>query len=164
MEIRVADKKSDYDKVWEIFSVVTSRGDTYVFDPNTPKESLEKYWFANNMDTFVAVKEREIVGTYIIKANQIDLGDHIANCSYMVNPKYHGQGIGKSLSEHSLSFAKEKGFLGIQFNIVVSTNEAAIHLWRKFGFEIVGKTPNGFRHNSFGLVDTYIMYKSLVDT
>ena len=161
MNIRRADRHLDYDKVWEIFKTVISTGDTYVFDPNTPKESLQKYWFAENMDTFVAVDNDEILGTYFIRPNQIDLGDHIANCGYMVNPQYHGKGIGKILCQHSIDFAKENRFSGIQFNIVVSSNEGAVKLWERFGFKIIGTTPKGFRHSNLGLVDTYIMFKDL---
>ena len=158
----MADVQQDYDKVWDIFSNVIRTGDTYVFDPDTPKESLSRNWFADYMDTFVAVdSDGEILGTYIIKPNQIDLGNHIANCGYMVNPKYRGKGIGKLLCEHSMAFAKDKGYLGIQFNIVVSTNTIAVALWKKLGFEIIGTTPNGFRHKSLGFVDTYIMFKDL---
>ncbi|MBX3238600.1 MAG: GNAT family N-acetyltransferase [Chitinophagaceae bacterium] len=165
MKIRQADKHADYDKVWDIFRNVISTGDTYVFDPDTPRISLEKHWFADYMDTFVAEDENGVMlGTYIIKPNQIDLGNHIANCSYMVNPGYQGRGTGKLLCEHSISFARKKGFLGIQFNMVVSTNEAAVKLWQKFGFEITGKTPGGFRHKELGLVDTYIMFKNLQTT
>jgi L-amino acid N-acyltransferase YncA len=162
MKIRRADKEKDYENIWDIFSKVIKTGDTYVFDPNTPKEALDKHWFADYMDTFVAVDDNDaILGTYIIKPNQIDLGSHIANCSYMVNPSAQGRGIGKLLCEHSLAFAKQKRYLGIQFNIVVSTNANAVNLWKKFGFEIIGTTPRGFRHKELGLVDTYIMYKHL---
>ena len=162
LNIRLADKRKDYDEIWEIFKRVISTGDTYVFDPYTPKEKLTQYWLAEYMETFVAVDENDaILGTYIIKPNQIDLGNHIANSSYMVNPKFQGRGIGKLLCEYSINYAKEKGFLGMQFNVVVSTNIAAIRLWEKFGFKIIGKTPNGFRHNTFGFVDTLIMFKDL---
>ncbi|MEZ4905830.1 MAG: GNAT family N-acetyltransferase [Spirosomataceae bacterium] len=161
MEIRQADKQADFDKVWDIFKSVISTGDTYVFDPNTPKNNLHKYWFADEMNTFVAVDNGEIVGTYIIKPNQIDLGNHIANCGYMVSPKHHGHGIGKLLCQHSIDFAKKTGYSGIQFNMVVSTNKNAVKLWQQFGFDIIGKTPKAFRHQTFGLVDTYIMYKDL---
>ncbi len=89
------------------------------------------------------------------------MGNHIGNCSYMVNPKFQGHGVGKLLCEHSIDFAKEKGFLRIQFNIVVSTNEVAVRLWKKFGSEIIGKTPKGFRHKTLGFVDAFIMYKDL---
>ena len=64
----------------DIFTTVISTGDTYVFDPKTAKEALHKHWFADYMETFVAVDDKdEILGTYIIKPNQIDLSDHIAN-------------------------------------------------------------------------------------
>jgi GNAT superfamily N-acetyltransferase len=165
MTIRKADEIKDYDEVWTIFSNVISTGDTYVFHPNTSKETLHKNWFADYMDTFVAIDDNDnITGTYIIKPNQPDLGNHIANCSYMVHPKHHGQGIGRLLCEHSIQFAKDKNYLGIQFNIVVSTNAAAVKLWQKFGFTIIGTTPNGFRHKALGFVDTYIMYKNLKET
>jgi len=141
---------------------VIKTGDTYVFDPDTPKETLHKIWLADNMDTFVAVDDDgSMVGTYFIKPNQIDLGNHIANCGYMVNPRYQGRGVGNQMCEHSIAFAREKGYLGIQFNIVVSTNTYAVKLWKKFGFEIIGTTPTGFRHKELGLVDTYIMFKKL---
>lgn len=161
MEIRKADRLNDYNKIWEIFSAVIQTGDTYTFEPATPKEDLEKYWFADHMNTFVAVEDDTMPGTYIIKPNQPGLGNHIANCSYMVNPRHHGKGTGKLMCEHSISLAKENGFLGIQFNIVVSTNIAAVNLWKKFGFEIIGTTPKGFRHQQLGFVDTYIMFRSL---
>ncbi len=164
MNIRIADEQKDYNKIWDIFSNVISTGDTYVFDPQTPKEALHKNWFADYMDTFVAVDDNEeVLGTYIIKPNQIDLGNHIANCSYMVNPKHQGQGVGKKLCEHSIKFANDKGYLGIQFNIVVSTNTNAVELWKKYGFKIIGTTPKGFRHKKIGFVDTYIMFKDLLD-
>lgn len=50
----------------------------------------------------------------------------------------------------------------MQFNIVVSTNEAAVHLWQKHGFRIIGTTPKGYRHQTLGLVDTLIMFRELI--
>ncbi|MFO7895854.1 MAG: GNAT family N-acetyltransferase [Candidatus Cloacimonadales bacterium] len=161
MKIRAASAKTDYDKIWDIFQQIISTGDTYVFAPDTAKACLQQYWFADYMQTFVAIENDEILGTYIIKPNQIDLGNHIANCSYMVAPSHQRRGIGKLLCQHSLNFAREAGYSAIQFNIVVSTNIAAIKLWQKFGFEIIGITPQAFRHQELGLVDTYIMFKDL---
>ncbi|EAZ79908.1 GNAT family N-acetyltransferase [Algoriphagus machipongonensis] len=162
--IRKAVFEEDKHEVWEIFSKVIQLGDTYVFEPDTPKEKLEGYWFASYMDSFVLVDEYGVVlATYIIKPNQIGLGDHIANASYMVHPDHQGKGFGAMLCEHSISFATEKGFKGIQFNIVVSTNKPAVHLWEKFGFNIIGTTPGGFRHRKLGRVDTYIMFKDISD-
>lgn len=152
----------DYDAIWEIFSEVIQPGDTYIFAEGTPKSDLHKLWFADYMHTYVAEGGNgEIVGTYIIKPNHLDRGSHIANGSYMVKPAAQGKGIGHLLCEHSLEVAKTIGFNAIQFNIVISTNKAAIRLWEKFGFKIIGTTPKGFRHKELGLVDTYIMFKEL---
>ncbi|WP_272149174.1 GNAT family N-acetyltransferase [Tenacibaculum aiptasiae] len=158
--IRKATEK-DVDQIWEIFQAVIKTEDTYVFSPKTPKTDLQKHWFASYMHTYVFEEEGQILGTYIVKPNQIDLGSHISNASYMVSPKAQGKGIGKKLCEHSLKLAKDLGFIGMQFNIVVSTNKGAVALWKKFGFEIIGTTPKAFKHKTLGLVDAYIMYKEL---
>jgi len=153
--------ESDYEQIWNIFSEVIKAGDTYVFDPTTTRSEMEKLWFGDHMATFVAEDSGHIAGTYIIKPNQIDLGSHIANCGYMVSSSARGKGIGNKMCEHSIDFARKRGYIGIQFNIVVSTNTGAVELWKKNGFQIIGTTPQGFRHAELGFVDTYIMYKKL---
>lgn len=152
----------DFDKVWEIFGNVIQTGDTYVFDPETPIEDLQKHWFAPNMHTYVVENpDRKLLGTYILKPNQIDLGSHVANASYMVHPSAQGQGIGKMMCAHSLAEAKGLGFSAMQFNLVVDTNQAAIRLWQKFEFKIIGTIPKAFKHQSQGLIDAHIMYRKL---
>ncbi|MBV6654776.1 MAG: GNAT family N-acetyltransferase [Mameliella sp.] len=153
--------QADYDQIWDIFSSVIQRGDTYVFPPDTPKADLGKHWLAEYMTTFVAEEEGRTSGTYVIKPNQPGLGSHIANCSYMVSPNAQGKGIGKIMCEHSIAWARQSGYIGIQFNIIVSTNVVAVGLWKKYGFEIIGTTPKGFRHPQLVFVDTYVMYRSL---
>jgi len=158
MIIRKA-KQNDYDSVWEIFKEVIKTGDTYVFDPNTSKSDMQKYWFALNMHTYVLENEDKVLGTYFLRPNQVDLGNHIANGAYMVHPEAQNQGIGKKLCEHSLIQAKELGFKAMQFNFVVSANKYAVQLWKNYGFEVIGTIPKAFRHQKLGLVAVYIMYK-----
>ncbi len=78
----------------------------------------------------------------------------------MVNPDYQGKGAGRTLAEHAIKRAKERGFLAMQFNFVVSTNPA-VTLWKKLGFVIVGTLPKVFRHQKLGLVDAYVMHRIL---
>jgi ribosomal protein S18 acetylase RimI-like enzyme len=49
----------------------------------------------------------------------------------------------------------------MQFNLVVSTNDAAVTLWRTLGFRIVGTLPKVFDHPKRGLVDAYVMHRFL---
>ncbi len=152
---------SDRMNIWSIFHRIIQTGDTYAYSPDTSFNTFKKFWFAGNQICFVLADENDIFGSYVLKDNQPGLGSHIANASYIVNPAHQGKGIGKKLCVHSIHEAKKAGYLGIQFNIVVSTNKAAVHLWKKMGFEIIGITPNGFKHRQFGYVDTYIMFRKL---
>jgi len=49
----------------------------------------------------------------------------------------------------------------MQFNFVVSTNEHAVSLWKRHGFEIVGTLPKAFLHPKFGYVDAFVMFRPL---
>jgi RimJ/RimL family protein N-acetyltransferase len=112
--------------------------------------------------TYVAVDQGEtILGTYYIKPNQHGLGDHICNCGYIVSENARGQGIASQICEHSQQEAVTQGFRAMQFNFVVSTNESAVHLWKKLGFNVIGTVPEAFRHPRHGYVDAFIMYKRL---
>ena len=90
-------------------------------------------------------------------------GRHVANASYMVSPAAQGAGVGRLLGEHSMLEARSQGYLAMQFNYVVSTNTAAVMLWKKLGFAIVGTLPKAFRHKRLGYVDAYVMYQLLQD-
>jgi L-amino acid N-acyltransferase YncA len=160
--IRLA-RTNDRDAIWNIFREVVARGDTYVFDPKTSREDAFAYLFQKDTHTYVAEQDRQVVGSYILKANQPGLGAHVANASFMVSPASRGQGIGRIMGEHCVSEARRLGFRAMQFNFVVSTNESAIHLWKQLGFEIVGTLPGAFRHSQKGFVDVYVMFRSLDD-
>lgn len=57
--------------------------------------------------------------------------------------------------------ARERQYFAMQFNFVVSTNEGAILLWQRMGFDIVGRLPGAFLHPAKGFVDALVMFKSL---
>ncbi|MBX7173963.1 MAG: GNAT family N-acetyltransferase [Pyrinomonadaceae bacterium] len=160
LEIRKA-KETDKEAVWEIIQAIISTGDTYVFAPDSPKEKMLEYWFGADKETYVAVLDNQILGSFYLKANQPDLGSHIANAGYMVSPNAKGKGIGRKMAEFSLPEAKRLGFKAIQFNFVVKSNEIAVKLWLSLGFEIIGEIPEAFQHQDLGLVNALIMYRKL---
>jgi len=154
--------EADGDAIWNIFHAVITAGDTYAFDPKMSRDEALAYWFRADTHTYVAEQDRHVVGTYILRPNQSGGGSHVANAAFMVAPKAHGLGVGKHMGEHCLSEARRLGFRAMQFNFVVSTNEAAIRLWKQLGFEIVGNLPGAFRHPEKGYVDVYVMFRSLL--
>lgn len=159
-EIRKAEE-GDRDAIWEIIREVIKTGDTYIFAPDSPREKMLGIWCGADKHTYVALIDKEIVGTFFIKDNQADLGSHIANAGYMTSPKAFGQGIGTKMGLFSLEEAKRLGYQAMQFNIVVKTNEGAVRLWQKIGFEIIGEIPEAFDHARDGLTNAYIMYRKL---
>ena len=58
-------------------------------------------------------------------------------------------------------YARAAGFLAMQFNFVVSSNERAVRLWKFLGFGIVGRLPAAFRTPSGDYVDALVMFKPL---
>jgi ribosomal protein S18 acetylase RimI-like enzyme len=79
----------------------------------------------------------------------------------MVRPDAWGRGIARALCMHSLARAKERGFRSMQFNLVISTNERAVHLWQSCGFQQVGRLPGAFRHPRHGYVDALVLFRDV---
>jgi L-amino acid N-acyltransferase YncA len=154
---------ADWPAMWGIFRAVIAGGDSYVLDPATGEDDARAYWFGPSIASWVALDGARVVGMYKLVANQRDLGDHVANASFMVDPNTHGHGIGLTLGRHCLVEAKRAGFKAMQFNFVVASNHGAVKLWQKLGFSIVGTLPRAFRHATLGEVDAYVMYRFLAD-
>lgn len=161
MNIRRFEIVQDSEIVWEIIQKVIIKGDTLVFNPDSSKEKMLEYWSADDKIAYVAEENGLIIGTFYIKANQPDLGSHVANAGYLVHPQHRGKGIAEKMCRFSLIEAKILGFKAMQFNIVISTNEVAIRVWQKCGFEIIGRLPKVFQHQKLGLVDAFVMYQWL---
>jgi L-amino acid N-acyltransferase YncA len=162
MEIRAA-TETDCDAIWNIFHEIVAAGDTYAFDPKMSREEALAYWFRADTHTYIAEKDGGVVGTYILRPNQLGPGSHVANAAFMVASDSQGSGVGRRMAEHCLSEARRMGFRAMQFNFVVSTNTSAIHLWQQLGFKIVGTLPGAFRHPRKGYVDVYVMFRSLLE-
>ena len=160
MKIREAND-SDFERIWPIFSEIVSAGETYAYPIDTGKEEAKRLWMDIPLKTFVAEDEGDIVGTYYIKTNQSGPGSHVCNCGYMVPAAQRGKGIATAMCEHSQKIAIDLGYKAMQFNLVASTNQGAIRLWKKLGFEEVGRLPDAFHHPRKGYIDALVMYKWL---
>jgi ribosomal protein S18 acetylase RimI-like enzyme len=161
MLVREAAAGQDEDAIWAILEPVICAGETYPLPREMDRQSALAYWFSPGHEVFVAEDRDKIVGTYFLKANQKGGGAHVANCGYMTAPHATGRGVARAMCAHSLEHARESGFRAMQFNFVVSTNERAVRLWQRFGFEVVGRLPQVFEHPKVGFVDAYVMYRKL---
>ena len=152
---------ADADTVWALLEPVIRQGETYALPRDMTREAALEFWMGEGRWCFLAESEGEAVGTYLMKANQMGGGDHVANCGYITAASARGRGVAQALCEHSQNEARRRGFTAMQFNFVVSTNTGADRLWQKLGYDIAGTLPGAFRHPVHGPVDVHVMFKTL---
>ncbi len=160
MKIRLA-TTDDRNEIWRLVKPVIREGETYPLPRDLDRAGGLAYWFAPDKTVFVAEEDGRLVGLYYLRPNTGGPGDHICNCGYAVDPALRGRGIASQLCQHSLNIARQTGYRGMQYNLVVSTNGAAVYLWQKMGFDIVGTLPGVFHHPREGYVDAYVMFQDL---
>lgn len=152
----------DWPATWRIIEPVFRAGETYAFSPTITEAEAHTAWIETPSATFVAVDtDGALLGTYYIKPNQPGLGSHVCNCGYIVAEAARGRGVASALCEHSQREAIGRGFRAMQYNLVVATNEVAVRLWQRHGFDAIGVLPQAFRHARLGFVDALVMYKQL---
>jgi GNAT superfamily N-acetyltransferase len=161
--VRVRDyDERDWPEVWRIFQEIVDAGETYTYDPAWNAAQAHDVWVEGPPGkTVVALNGTRVVGTAKIAPNRPGRGSHVATASFMVSSEARGQGVGRLLGEYALGWARAQGYHAMQFNAVVETNEAAVHLWQELGFQIIGTVPEAFDHPSHGLVGLHIMHRRL---
>ncbi len=155
---------ADWPAVWQLLEPVFRAGETFPHDPAISEAEARIQWVDRSRLVLVAVDpDGAAVGTYYLRPNALSLGAHVANAGYVVAEHARHRGLGSLLCQHSLETARRLGFRAMQFNLVVSSNSAAIRCWRNNGFAVVGTLPGAFRHRQLGYVDALVMVQSLVE-
>ena len=152
----------DWPRIYPFFSAIVAAGETYAYPEQLSLEEARSYWMAQPPGrTVVAVEGDSVLGTTTMGPNRPGRGSHVATGSFMVDPRFHGRGVGRALGTYLLDWARSAGYRGVQFNAVVETNLAAVHLWQSLGFHILGTVPEAFNHAKQGLVGLHVMYQRL---
>ena len=88
----------------------------------------------------VAEAERNIVGILNCRGRSDRKAiHHVVSLGMSVDQDWRGQGIRSLLMANLIEWVKGKGFIKRVTLLVFERNEVAIHLYKKFGFEIEGK-------------------------
>lgn len=158
MEIREF-KTEDLEEMRVIWNQVVDAADAFPQEAILEGDEAERF-FGEQSFTAVAKENGEILGLYILHPNNIGRCGHLGNASYAVRKDLRGRHVGEALVRHSLKKAAELGFKVMQFNAVVASNHAAIHLYEKIGFQRLGVIPEGFRTED-GYEDIMLYYIKL---
>lgn len=155
-------RESDWPQVWPIVEQVIRAGDTFCYDPGQSESQARDLWVPPSpAHVVVALRGDEVVGTANMYANRPGPGAHIASGNFMVKHTARGTGVGRALGEYLLGWAAQSGFAGVQFNAVAASNHAAVRLYERLGFRIIGTVPGAFAHPTLGRVGLHVMYRDL---
>ena len=151
-------EEKNVEEVLKLYNDIIKEG--VYFQRKTPftREGFVDYIGTHHVYTLM--DEDEVAGIFILRPNGGERIAHIANGTYGLKKDYRGKNLGRYLVSTSLEKAKEKGFLGIQYNSVVVTNVGARHLYESLGFQEMARIPKGFRTDD-GFLDMSIYFKSL---
>ncbi|MEH6373109.1 GNAT family N-acetyltransferase [Streptomyces sp. KLMMK] len=151
--------ESDWPQVWGIIRDVVQERETFVYDPEMT-EADARMWVEEPPGlTVVAVEGERVLGTAKMGPNRPGPGSHVSTASFMVAADARGKGVGGTLCRFAVDWAQERGYAGMQFNAVVESNHAAVDLYKRLDFAVLGTVPGAFMHPELGPVGLHLMYR-----
>lgn len=119
------------------------------------KAMIETFAEQGNSIIFAEIREEELAGHLTCIGGQAKRDSHAVKLVVGVKKEYEGEGIATRLFEQTIQWAKGVGVSRLEL-MVMTHNERAIHLYKKFGFQIEGTRKQSL--NVYGeWVDEYIM-------
>jgi ribosomal protein S18 acetylase RimI-like enzyme len=109
----------------------------------------------------VAVAEDRVVGYVVMERMAHPVNRHVATVGMAVERSWRGRGVGSALMAAALRWAEGNRVEKVSLE-VYPTNEAAVALYRKFGFEEEGRLARQSR-KTYGYEDELIMSKFLLE-
>lgn len=121
-----------------VSNIVISPGE---FTPSITDEEriLSEFAASENSIFLIAETDGKIVGTLNCRGSTRKAIRHVVTLGMSVDQDWRGQGIGTLLMANIIEWATGTGFIKRIELMVFERNEIAIHLYRKFGFEIEAK-------------------------
>ena len=157
-------EETDWEAFLPVFRAVVEDGETYAYPQDLDDAAVRALWHEPPPGlTVVAVDEStgDLLGSAKTGPNRPGRGAHVATASFMVAPAARGRGVGRAMATWALERARADGYTAMQFNAVVETNTAAVRLWQRLGFEVLGTVPAAFRSRRHGPVGLHVMHRFL---
>ena len=129
--------------------------------PKTVDEerNILRIYKEENRKMLVAVMDGKIVGSGDCRLGKLNKNRHTASFGVAVRKEYRNLGIGRALLSRLMDWAESKGAEKLWLS-VFSTNESAMALYKKLGFEVECIRKGQFKVNG-KYVDEVVMVKWL---
>jgi RimJ/RimL family protein N-acetyltransferase len=137
-----------------MFAAVAEERDGIATEPPVDIDRMSGRWEID--ETLVAVSDGELVGMLHVDSSRFGFGE----IGMLVVAGWRGRGVGSALLAASIEWAREHGLHKLSLG-VFPHNEAAIALYRKFGFVEEGRRAKHMRRASGELWDIVEMGRLL---
>ena len=118
---------------------------------------LNKQASSDNQISLLAFLNGKIAGLVNITADQRKRVRHIGDFFIVIGKKYWNNGLGSLLIEEAIEWAQASGILRRLQLTVQTRNQAAVHLYQKYGFVIEGRQERGAYIEEGDFIDVYLM-------
>ncbi|HKH31046.1 MAG TPA: GNAT family N-acetyltransferase [Gaiellaceae bacterium] len=145
VEIRPA-QDGDRHALGLLFAAVAEERDGIAAEPPIDVERRAASWDLDH--TLVALSDGEVVGVIYVIDSNFGFGE----IAMMVAAPWRGRGVGTALVAAAIDSARARGLHKLALS-VFPHNEAAIALYRKFGFVEEGRRTKHLRRDSGELWD-----------
>ncbi|MDQ3857408.1 MAG: GNAT family N-acetyltransferase [Actinomycetota bacterium] len=149
MEIRLAEDR-DRLALARLLAAVAEERDGIATEPPVEISQRAESWVLDG--TLVAAVEEELVGSLHVERSRFGFGE----IGMMVARDWRGRGVGSALVAAAIEWSRERGLHKLSLSVFPG-NEAAIALYRKFGFREEGRRPKHIRRASGELWDVVEM-------
>ena len=150
-EVR-AGRVADAQPLAELFAAIAEERDGIATEPPVDVEARAKQFAASMDGTIVAVAGYEHVGSLHLEVSRCGFGE----LGMAVARSWRGRGVGSALLVAAIDKARREGLHKLALD-VFPHNEAAIALYRKFGFVEEGRRVKHYRRASGELWDSILM-------
>lgn len=133
-----------------LFAAVAEERDGIATEPPVDIEAVAAAWILEGC--FVAVANDELIATIVVFGSRHGYGE----IGMQVARPWRGCGVGSALLSTAIEWAPEQGLHKLSLS-VFPHNEAAIALYRKFGFAEEGRRIQHYRRASGELWDSIEM-------
>jgi ribosomal protein S18 acetylase RimI-like enzyme len=150
-------------KIYDCLTLVAQEGIYLETVTPPPLEDFKKFQLSliqSNMPAFCALDGEKVVGWIDIYQGQSPRMSHRGFLGMGIIKKYRGLGIGTMLLKKAIEHAKYTDLEQIELS-VYTTNEAAIKLYKKFGFREIGRIKHyrKYQEQYFDTIEMQLFYK-----
>lgn len=112
------------------------------------REWINSFLIHNNSLLLVAEYDNQVIGNIDLTGNRRKVMEHTAVIGMGMLKEWRNSGLGTALLDTAIEWARQNPVLELIWLQVYTSNKAALHLYRKMGFEENGIMKSFFKHNN----------------